>query len=202
MRARVMALSVALFAGQAAAADLPFAPPSPMVDAMSAKPTRTAFARGFAIASWRGTFETTHLIDVQKRFGGTIARQGDAGTSEQWLCYDLPDSHQRLWLVSYEINGGTVAEVTMAEASAPAQSPQCPALTAGTKVNIDGFVGLGTPAMSLAGKLGKPGLEKADWAAWYRNVPAGKGCTEDETLAARSDHGHIAFVSAHRTTSC
>ncbi len=202
MRAGMIALSVALIAGPALAADLPFAPPSPMVDAMSAKATKTAFSKTFSIGTWSAPFEDTPLTEVQKHFGGTIALQGDAGNAERWLCYDLPDSHQRLWLTAYEINGGRVAEVTMTQVTAPAQSPQCPVLPAGTKVNVDGLVALGAAPAALTSKLGKPGLQKADWAAWHREVPSGKDCTEDESLAVRSDNGHIAYFTAYRTTSC
>ncbi|WP_443747479.1 hypothetical protein [Asticcacaulis solisilvae] len=200
MRAILTALGLMAFAGSALAAGPRFSPPSPLIDADAAKPGQTAFARTFSIGTWSGQFEQTRLTDVQKRFGGQIEREGDAGSAMQWLCYDLPAQHQRVWLSSYEINGGAVADVTMWGVAAPANSPSCAPLK--DTVSVDGFMALGAAQTDITGRLGAPGLQAANWSAWRREAKLSGNCTEEDTLTVRTDKGKVVYISAYRTSSC
>jgi hypothetical protein len=54
--------------------------------------------------------EKTDMRDVQRRFGGTLGQEGDAGDYLQWLCVRGGDATGPwvLWLESGEMNAGTV----------------------------------------------------------------------------------------------
>lgn len=200
MRAILIALGLMALAGSALAAGPRFSPPSPLIDADAAKPGQTAFAKTFSIGAWSGRFGQTRLSDVQKRFGGQIEREGDAASSMQWLCYDLPVQHQRIWLSSYEINGGMVANITASAVAAPADSPSC--LPLKDTMSVDGFLALGTAPADIAKRLGAPGMQAADWSAWRHEAKLSGNCTEDQTLTIRADKGRVVYISAYGTGSC
>ena len=54
--------------------------------------------------------DETELKSVQNRLGGVVGSRGDAADSLQWLCYAGADRDDRwvLWLLSGEMNGGSV----------------------------------------------------------------------------------------------
>jgi hypothetical protein len=104
----------------------------------------------------------TTLTDVQAAVGiGEIRSQGTMGR----LCFDLPDAHQRIWLMSEErsVGGGiTEVRVQQLDASAPPVSG-CPAL-AGTFAPFQvGAIGLGASGEDVVRVFGEPGLRDSSW---------------------------------------
>jgi hypothetical protein len=64
----------------------------------------------FKVANWPVTLEKTTLTDAQKRFGGSLGHNGDAGDYVQWLCLYNRNAEDGwvLWLTSGEIDGGSI----------------------------------------------------------------------------------------------
>jgi len=63
--------------------------------------------------------ETTSLENVLKAIKvGKIAQRGDASESLEWICYSITDQYNpvRLWLLSGEIDGGSVGTVVITTA--------------------------------------------------------------------------------------
>src|ERR1700761_318496 len=79
VRERAMRRIIGLCAGLAlmafpALADAPFAPPTPLLDAAPAKPSAKVVAHGFTLNGVHGVLTKTTFAEVQKRFGGQMAR--------------------------------------------------------------------------------------------------------------------------------
>jgi hypothetical protein len=57
--------------------------------------------------------DETELTDVQRDVGGTIGSRGDAGDSLHWLCSSGRTVGDKwvLWLMSGEMNGGSVGGI-------------------------------------------------------------------------------------------
>ncbi|WP_157138974.1 hypothetical protein [Asticcacaulis biprosthecium] len=197
MRAILVILSGLMLSGAAVAADLPIAPPSPMIRSGAEAPNVVPFAQAFSLGSLNLAFESQTLQEVRGRIGGgVIDRLGDSGDRIDWLCYDLPGA--RLWLAEYQ---GKVRELTLAvrPAKAPASS-HCPALLAKFQsVRIDGAITLGTSRADLIQRLGQPAKQAGDWLAFHREAPA-KG-DEDNELIVRLENGKVAALWAKKVTS-
>ncbi len=183
-------------------ADAPFAPPTPLIDSGQAKPGPKSVARTFTLNGVHGTLEKTTFDEVQKRFGGQVAHQGDAGGSLSWLCYDLPAKHLRVWLAAGALHNHAhqIDQVTIWTVSAPANSPGCPVPAGQESADIDG-VAPGQDAASVEARLGAPGLSRESWLAYAHNAPAGAGYTESDGLAVNTENGRISHVQAWRATS-
>jgi len=182
-------------------ADAPFAPPTPLIDSGQAKSGPKFVVQAFRLDGIKGTLEKTTFAEVQQRFGGRVERQGDAGASLSWLCYDLPAQHLRVWLTSDEIHGHSlISGVTIWTVASPANSPQCPVIAGNPSAEIDG-VSVGQAEDSLKMRLGAPGLAKEGWSAYYHTVPLKGGGTEEDSLVVKADGGRIGYLQAWRLTS-
>ncbi len=184
-----------------ALADAPFAPPTPLLDADQAKPGPKAVAHGFTLNGVHGVLTQTNFAEVQKRFGGQLARQGQGGESLAWLCYDLPAKHLRVWLMAGElyIGDGKISGVTIWTVPSPANSPLCPVPTGEQSAAIDSI----SPGESWAkteARLGTPGLEKSGWAA-YAHAAKVAGFDDDDSLTLKTDNGVITDLQAWRTVT-
>jgi hypothetical protein len=86
-------------------------PPSAIEFPPSSKSTVTReMITGLRVSGQTIVLEDTDLASVQKHTGGTIGHRGDAGDSLSWLCLHGtgPQGDWVLWLMSGEIDGGTV----------------------------------------------------------------------------------------------
>ncbi len=182
-------------------ADAPFAPPTPLINADAVKPGPKTVAQSFTLNGVKGTLEKTTFAEVQKRFGGQVRRQGDAGDSLAWLCYDLPAKHLRVWLSAGElhIQGGEIDEVSIWSAPSPANSAECPVPAGPQSASVSGLSPGQAWTAAQAG-LGVPGAAKGDWAAYAHTSRTG-ALTEDDTLVVRIGDGRITHLQASRTTT-
>ena len=184
-----------------ALADAPFAPPAPLLDPLTAKPGPHATVQTFRLDGVRGTLEKTTFADVQKRFGGQVTRQGEAGSALSWLCYDLPAQHARVWLTSDEIHGHRlIGGVTIATVASTANSPQCPVIAGNASADVDGIT-VGQAEAMVRTRLGMPGLEKEGWTAYFHTAPQSGGFTEQDSLVFKAEGGHIGYLQVSRLTS-
>jgi len=184
-----------------ALADAPFAPPTPLLDPGRAKPGPKVVAHGFTLNGVHGVLTETTFAEVQKRFGGQLARQGDGGESLAWLCYDLPAKHLRVWLMAGELymGVGKVSGVTIWTVPSPANSPLCPVPTGDQSAAIDGIAPGQTWAKTEA-QLGTPGLAKSGWAAYLHEAKVG-GYDDDDSLTVKTDNGVVTHLQAWRTVT-
>jgi hypothetical protein len=205
---RIIGLCAALAAAAApalalqAGAGAPFAPPTPMIDAGRAKSGAKSVARTFTLNGWHGTLEKTTFDEVRKRFGGQVARQGDAGESLAWLCYDLPARHLRVWLTAGElhIQLHQIDGVTIWSVPTPANSPSCPVPPGREAADIDG-ISPGQDTASVVARLGTPGFAKDSWLAYRHEAPAGGDYTESDALTVNSEKGRVSHLQASRVTA-
>jgi len=183
-------------------ADAPFAPPTPLLDAGQAKASPKVVAHGFTVNGVHGVLTKTTFAEVQKRFGGQLARQGDAGGSLAWLCYDLPAKHLRVWLMASElyITSGEISGVTIWTVPSPANSPLCPVPTGDQSAAIDG-IGPGQIWAKTEARLGAPGLEKSGWAAYAHATKTEGGLDDDDNLTVKTDNGVITDLQAWRSVT-
>ena len=108
--------------------------------------------------------EETKLADVQARLGGTTGQRGDAGTSLQWLCYELQTGESRsvLWLMAGEMDAGTVGGFQWKKITASTVvDKRCQPIAGATvKLPIDLHVGMERSV--LFKRLGRPTREHAN----------------------------------------
>jgi len=184
-----------------AMADALFAPPTPLINPGTIKPGAKAMTQSFSLNGIDGTLEKTTFAQVQKRFGGQLRRQGDAGGSLAWLCYDLPKRHLRVWLSAGELNiqAGRIDEVTIWSVPSPANSPDCPVPAGAQAAAIDG-ISPSQPWAAAQGKLGAPGAVHDGWAAWRYEGKTGAFDREDY-LVMKIDNGAVTHLQASRTTT-
>jgi hypothetical protein len=78
-------------------------------DALPKATVSKEMASKLRVSDMTVVLEKTDMRDVQKRFGGTLGKEGDAGTSIEWLCLHGGDATGRwvLWLMSGEMDNGT-----------------------------------------------------------------------------------------------
>ena len=187
-----------MLAGGPALAAVPDAPPSPMIDVLSAPATAKApFAQTLHMGGAKFELETDSLADIVKLIGtGTLGHMGDAGSSYSWVCYSLP--HARLWLSGGE--GGDLDTVT-AQVSEEAASASCPALPAAYRsVNLDGAIWLGVSEAAAVKRLGPAGKSATNWRAWHRKLAFKTDkVDEDDGLAVRIDGGKVVFLEGQRS---
>jgi len=196
---RLFTLSLALAAP--AMADAPFAPPTPLLDPGSVKPGARPIPQTFSLNGIDGTLEKTTFAQVQKRFGGQLKRQGDAGGSLAWLCYDLPGKHLRVWLSAGElhIRTGEIDQVTIWSVPSPANSADCPVPAGSQSVQVDGIVP-GQPWAGAQARLGAPGAAHDGWAAYHYEGKVG-AFDRDDYLVMKIDHGAVSHLQASRATT-
>lgn len=198
--ALITLMAMPTFAALPAAADAPFAPPTPLLDPTTAKPGPKAVAQAFKLNGIKGTLEKTTFAEVQKRFGGEVTRQGEAGNALSWLCYDLPAQHLRVWLTSDELHTHRqISGITIWSVPSAAQSPNCPVATGPQSAELDG-ISLGQDVGAVLARLGAPGLVKGDWSAYLHMAKDGK-LDERDYLVVKTDNSHVSHLQAGRLTT-
>lgn len=187
-------------------------PPSPPQDTMNWKAlSREAPSDGFLLGSMLVGFEKTTLGEIIAATGkGAIDHRGDAGDSEYWLCYSLPNQAQRIWVVSSGEMGGKdhlVTGLVAEQLRAAGGTEDCPALPAKTTVALAGHKGwLGMTAKDVARRFGTPSHEMGAWQVFYfreklRGVCGGEG-ERVNWLWIRQANGHVQTIIAGQVTSC
>ncbi len=184
-----------------AIADALFAPPTPLINPETVKSGAKAMAQTFSLNGVDGTLEKTTFAQVQKRFGGQLRRQGDAGGSLAWLCYDLPERHLRVWLSAGElhIDAGLIDTITIWSVTQPANSAECP-IPSGTQATAVDGISPGQPWAAVQARLGAPGASRDGWAAYSYDRHTG-AFDRNDYLVMKTDHGAVTNLQASRTTS-
>ncbi|MHB8844193.1 MAG: hypothetical protein ACYC7L_05530 [Nitrospirota bacterium] len=111
------------------------------------------------IGKFKAKFEKTTLGEILKTVGvGTIHHAGDAGGSQYWLCYTLPN--QRVWLISNGEMGGSDHVLTQVQAISTKQdslvNTSCPQIPTPFQTISMNFGWIGTTQESLIRVLGQP----------------------------------------------
>jgi hypothetical protein len=91
--------------------------------------------------------QSTRLVDVQKRFGGTIQSSGDA----TWLCYSTGEANT--WFMSNALGGQEFVMMVAVEASARMPA-DCEAASEKFKLPEFGIPGLGAATADLKATFG------------------------------------------------
>jgi len=184
-----------------AAADTPFAPPTAPLNPGAVKPGPKPIAQTFSLNGVNGTLEKTTFAQVQKRFGGQLKRQGDAGGSLAWLCYDLPARHVRVWLSAGElhIQQGVVDSVTVWSVPSAADSADCPVPAGKQAAELDG-ISPGQPLAAAQARLGTPGTAHDGWAGYAFKGKAG-AIDRQDYLVMKVDNGVVTHLQASRTST-
>ncbi|ESQ89704.1 hypothetical protein ABAC460_12620 [Asticcacaulis sp. AC460] len=198
MRTILATLCGLLLSGAALAADLP-APPSPMVDPHAGpfNPKGPAVDR-FALGAFQHGFGKDKLQVIAKSLGvGSVRELG--GAYYQYLCYDLPERRERVWLATFdEMGEGGVDAVTVKSlTSGDAPAGTCPALPAKFQpVVISGKVRLGVTRADLVALYGKPGLETGGWLVF-----GGGGEGWRTSITVRLQNDKVVFLYAENTST-
>lgn len=95
--------------------------------------------------------QRTKLKDVQKAFGGTIQREGEAAGRADWLCYGAEGAN--VWFISNALGGYEFVMIVAAE-TAKKPAAGCDAAPAGLTVPNFGIPGLGAPTAELKAAFG------------------------------------------------
>ena len=141
------------------------------------------------------------MTDVQKRFGGTFGKEGDAGTSLEWLCLRGGDPADRwvLWLKSDEMDAGTVGSFQWQRVRRAAKfDERCGLLPkADSRVVLPIPLDLGMTKAKLSHVLGRPTARHGN-TVLYVHEHSGKNqqgpFTALNTLSAVMRDGRVATI--------
>jgi hypothetical protein len=110
------------------------------------------------IGSFKAQFEKTTLGEILDAVGiGSIQHAGDAGGSQYWLCYSLPN--ERIWLISHGEMGGSNHALTQVQAISTKSSREnaaCPQIPICFQSIAMNFGWLGTTQEKFLKVLGQP----------------------------------------------
>ena len=187
-------------------------PSLPPIFPLTVAPTATLKkppVKSLSLGSLTIELETTELQAVLTKIGiGEIQHRGDASESTYWLCYFIPNStHQaRIWLMSGEINGGTVGSVALKLTKQDeTETPSCPALPTNYRpLQLERNIGLENKESDLRKILGKPSLVANNWIHFdseQKIMLHGQEFTESGILSARFVKGRIEELWVSKTTS-
>ena len=197
---RVIPLMVAglIMAGQAAAGDLPIAPPSPLIEPGGGGIRATQpLANSFSLGPLSGNLgygndlkKLTKLIGVGRI--GDLSKQDDPYV---YVCYDIPQTRQRVWLISSDNTDIGDAVDTITEKSLEPTDPKlgaCPNLPAKYQpLLVDKVLRLGMRSEDLVKRFGKPGRIAGDWMSF--SYPD-DGIVH--SLVVRLQNGVVVFLDA------
>jgi len=156
-------------------------------------------------------FEETTLGEILAAVGhGSIEHAGDAGASQYWLCYSLPN--QRLWLISNGEMGGSDHTLSAVSAqsinSGNVENLMCPTLPAAFQPVSFGFGWLGTDREKVIQALGEPSATKDNRIMFfYEGKQPGSyhGQTVDWDVLGyvemKLEEGKVTFINASHVTS-
>jgi hypothetical protein len=121
------------------------------------------------IGSITAKFEKTTLGEILNTVGvGSIEHAGDAGGSQYWLCYSLPN--QRVWLISHGEMGGSDHALTQVQAISTkltSESKTCPPLPSSFQSISMNFGWLGSTKDQVLKALGQPSGKKNGRYIYY-----------------------------------
>ncbi|MFC4763519.1 hypothetical protein [Dyella koreensis] len=187
-------------------------PPAPPISEMTWPSTsRGAPVDGLMLGPIAVHFEKTTLGDVvAANHLGVIDHRGDAGESEYWLCYSLPQKGQRIWIVSSGEMGGRehlVTSLVGEQTDTVSASNDCPALPATTTVALLDRQGwLGMTSTDVKKQFGAPSHRSGAWQAFnfdgkVKSVCSG-GADRSNWLWVELLNQHANVIIAGQVTSC
>jgi hypothetical protein len=151
--------------------------------------------------------EKTKLIDMQRKFGGTIGKRGDAADFLAWLCLAGRDSSGRwvLWLMSGEIDGPSVGSFQWQRLEPSAQlDNRCQALPPATDVRLPIAIRLGIKQAAVENILGRPSARRGDAALYehehnltIKDIPY----TSENTVEVDFRDGIVRSIEVDKTTT-
>jgi hypothetical protein len=129
------------------------------------------------IGSMSAIFEKTTLGEILKTVGvGSIEHAGDAGGSQYWLCYSLPN--QRVWFISHGEMGGSDHALTQVQAistKSSSESKTCPTLPSRLQSISMKFGWIGSTKDQLLKALGQPsGKQDGGYTFYYSGKEPGE----------------------------
>jgi hypothetical protein len=160
----------------------------------------------FRISDLRISLEKTEMQDVASRLGGTLAGKGDAGLSDEWLCFygNDPDGRWVLWLESGEIDGGTVGRFQWQRLNKNAILDKRGQSLGGAKVELPIPLRLGVTEAEVLKTLGKPSARTADRFIYlheHQSSIQGEPYTSDNVVAILFRAGRAWAIEVSKTTS-
>ncbi|ULU26785.1 hypothetical protein DYST_03733 [Dyella terrae] len=187
-------------------------PPAPPISEMTWSPmSRGAPAGGLMLGPTAVHFEKTTLVDVVAATRlGMIDHRGDAGESEYWLCYSLPQKGQRIWIVSSGEMGGTehlVTSLVGEQASTVSASNDCPALPEATAAALlDHHGWLGMTSTDVRDQFGAPSHRLGAWQAFNFDGKVKGACSGGADrlnwLWVKLLNQRVNLIIAGQVTSC
>jgi hypothetical protein len=153
-------------------------------------------------------FERTTLDEIKRAADvGVIQHRGDAGDSENWLCYSAPfrEQSQRIWISSGELGGfrHTVSHLYVEVDSKEKQSDDCPELPAQLRpVSLDNVLWLGSSLERFKEVLGTPSAKNGAWwlYSYSGKVPA-NGFDQSTILGVRINSGKVVGLFVSQATT-
>jgi hypothetical protein len=188
--AAVFALMPALCAAQSGPPALPGLDRLPQ--AATALPSSVRFG------SFRLDLEKTSLEQFRNAaHGGESGHRGDAGDSEDWLCYSL-DSSLNVWLTASELGGGKWIDAVYVTSGA---GHSCPVLPGSLRpVALQDGLTIGVPQEQLVKMIGRPSAIRAGWWLYQRTSVIG-AFDRIVTLGAHITDGKIDGLFSAQTTT-
>jgi hypothetical protein len=153
-------------------------------------------------------FERTTLNEVEKAAGaGVIQHRGDAGDSENWLCYrtSLHGRQEHIWISSGELGGSkhTVGSVYASTVDRVKKSVDCPILPAQLRpVSLGNQLWLGSSPDQLKEILGAPSAKNGDWLLYsYIGKASANGLDRLAILGVRFRDGRAVDLFISQATT-
>ncbi len=166
IRAEMLLHSISLLIILAFAQHLPIWEPPTTPDSPVNRPTvKHEILNRIQVSGLKIALENTQLSKVQKRLGGTIGHRGDASESLSWLCMHGNDQSGEwiLWLMSGEIDGGTVGGFRWGRVTRGASvDGRCQTLRGEKVIDLPIKLELGIKEAEIVRLLGQPTQKLGD----------------------------------------
>lgn len=115
-----------------------------------------------AVGGFEVKLQSTRLVELQKRFGGTIMRSGDGAGGATWLCYHTGNANT--WFLSNALGGQEFVMMVAVEASSRMPADCEPAAETFTLPDF-GIPGLGATTAELKAAFGAASGNKIAYRA-------------------------------------
>jgi len=183
--------------------------PPPVAFPEDPKPTvAKEMITALRVSGQRIVLEHTNLEAVRKRTGGTIGHSGDGGDSLSWLCLHGAgrQGDWALWLMSGEIDGGTVGGFHWQHVDRNAQfDTRCQVLTEGRgSVELPIALKLGTTETGVERIFGQPTARLGNTLFYlheHATTAHNKPYTAMNTLAVLLHEGTVQAIEVWKSTT-
>jgi len=151
--------------------------------------------------------EDSRLDDLQRRFGGEVGHEGDAGDSLLWLCLHAADAGGPwvLWLESGEIDGPYVGRFQWSRVPRTARfDRRCSTLQDSTTIQLPDGLRLEVSEGNVLRTLGRPTVREKEVLVYeheHDEMIRGESFNSSNTVVIRFQGGKLWAIDVQKTTT-